>query len=69
MKEVSSMNQDIRDIAIVISWTAAAGLLLTDGLLDVFQYPSTTLLDVGETIIGAVLAILLIFWVRKHIRR
>ena len=54
---------------IVISWTAAAGLLMADGLLDVFQYPSTTLLDVGETIIGASLAILLIFWLRKHFRR
>ena len=69
MKEVSSMNQDIREIIIVISWTAAAGLLMADGLLDVFQYPSTTLLDGGETIIGVVLAILLIFWLRKHFRR
>lgn len=69
MREVRSMNQDIRDMIIVISWTAAAGLLMADGLLDVFQYPSTTLLDVGETIIGATLAILLVCWLRKHFRR
>ena len=63
------MNQDIRDMVIVISWTAAAGLLIADGLLDVCQYPSTTLLDVGEVIVGAALAIILAFWLRKHIGR
>jgi hypothetical protein len=56
-------------MVLVISWTAAAALLLSDGLLDVFQYPSTTLLDGGEVIVGAALAILLALWLRKHFRR
>jgi hypothetical protein len=61
------MNEDVKQMLIVVFWTAAAGLLIADGLLDVLQYPSTTLLDGGEIVVGVALSILLVIWVGRNI--